>query len=208
MRRNHVIVGVEHEGVRENLPYRSPRSASRARFSLCLAPTMASPIARCCRTRASSWTRPPSTSFPSSSARVCGKATTSGSLRPAQPVGSCGRWKGLRRARALKERAIAREAQHLIEDAECDLNPSMESPGVHREVLVDLSPEERDEAIDRETSKAMGSGDEDHPSRIGAILRKRCVKGSVCTDFAPRGWAAGRASSTSARDSTRAQTRS
>ena len=42
-------------------------------------------------------------------------------------------------APALKEQAIAREAQHLIEDAECDFNPSTEFPGVHRDVLAELS---------------------------------------------------------------------
>lgn len=98
--------------------------------------------------------------------------------------------------------------QQLIENAERDLNPSTESPGVHREVLADLSPEERDEAIDREMGKAMGSGDEDRPLRIEAILCKCCIKSPVRTDFAQRDWAAGRANSISARGFTQAQIRS
>lgn len=87
------------------------------------------------------------------------------------------------RVPTLKAQVIAREAKQLIEDTEYDLNPPTEFPGVHRGVLADVSPEEREALIARETERFML--DEEHSeSRIALTLKDRCTKGPVRTALA------------------------
>ena len=81
----------------------------------------------------------------------------------------------------LKARRDEREARELIEDAEYDLNPPTEFPGVHRGALADLSHEERDRRVEAEVRRSMLE-DGDLPS-IEERLRSQCVKSARCDDF-------------------------
>ena len=84
----------------------------------------------------------------------------------------------------LREQAIAREAQQLIEDTEYDLNPPTEFPGMHRGVLADMSPEEREKVSSAEAHRIFLEGDGGQPALVRENLRAWCLKGPTRTDFA------------------------
>lgn len=84
----------------------------------------------------------------------------------------------------LREQAVAREAQQLIEDTEYDLNPPTEFPGVHRGRLADLSPEERDAASSAEAHRVFLEADGGQLPSIRDRLRSWCAKGPASTKFA------------------------